>query len=502
MTSGAGTGAGGSNSGGTGATTAVTGSGGAGGAGVSASSSSGGPPAKSVDCSPKALTTALAAAKTGDVLALGVCTLTGAFTVPAGVTLQGAGAGKTILVAGKGQTALTLTPSALTSGATTTLTDVDIQSDAVAGILGKGKGRVEIDRVNVTITHGIGVGLEGLDGVRSDTLAVKGPVTAAVAKALPAIVTPKDTGTHGLVLVSVGDAQLSKVQVSALGDYGALFVNSGVTWNGGSASDNLGTGLFAIGAKVTLSGVQLCRSFQGNRKLLPFGAVFAKGAGVTSTSLTVCDNASIGVLHLGVSANHTDFNGTGNGAAALWAQGATSFSIGGKSKLDGNHLTGLVILDSTNVTIQGASFTNTLSATLPLGDQSAMVQVGDGAHLVRTTGIRFQDVTISGNARSGLQVDLGAVSYALADLKWINVTADAAGKAFGALCQGSYGGMDQLALNAQANGWDVGITRTGAAVANDAQASSLEATVGVIDPNDIPSPDLVVKGGLAALTGP
>src|SRR5262245_7969194 len=68
------------------------------------------------------LTDALADAQAGDTVTVGACTVSGAFEVPAGVTLSGQGRGTSILQGPAGKAAVTLHPG----GSATSLTNLSI----------------------------------------------------------------------------------------------------------------------------------------------------------------------------------------------------------------------------------------------------------------------------------------------------------------------------------------------------------------------------------------
>jgi hypothetical protein len=94
----------------------------------------------------------------------------------------------------------------------------------------------------------------------------------------------------------------------------------------------------------------------------------------------------------------------------------------------------------------------------------ALQEIGDGVQLTGSyDAVRLANLTIRGNERAGLLVD------AAPGVTFEAVTVDAAGAAFGALAGGRDVARGVLTVASPA-GWDSGITRTGAAVANDATA--------------------------------
>lgn len=435
-------------------------------------------------CDAGELASALASAGQNDTVRVGACRVTGSFSVPAGVHLVGAGRGTSTIVAAAG---------AGVSATAGSISDLSVESDGVAAIVASGAGDVVIERVDVSATHGIGIGVEDATTLHVTDVTLSGPVKdAAGAAALPPVVSAKDTATHGLVLVHVGAATLANVTISGFGDYGALFVQTTADWQGGASSGNLGNGLVVDGGKVTLGNVSLCGTLGGKRTLPPYGAVLTN-TDATTKGITVCDNKGIGLLQVGGTSAHTDLNATGNAGPALWAQGATSVSIAGKSVISKNGYAGLVAIETKAVGVSGAKIDENVLAQKPIGSSGAD-QLGDGVQLVHSPfGIVFENVTLTNNARAGIQLQLGTVDQEAAGLTWKNVVVTSTGAEYGALCQGNaevWGPTDK---------WSTGIVRMGAALVNDATVKDMRVTAaGIIGPPYIPAAGAVTIGGLTA----
>jgi parallel beta-helix repeat protein len=86
----------------------------------------------------------LAAARPGDVVTLPAGTLAGAFTVPAGVTLRGAGYRQTILDAGSAEVGVTM------AGDRAGVTDLTVRGATRANVLVQGAARCLVQRVRAT----------------------------------------------------------------------------------------------------------------------------------------------------------------------------------------------------------------------------------------------------------------------------------------------------------------------------------------------------------------
>lgn len=437
-------------------------------------------------CDGPGLATALSKAAPGETVRVGACRVTGSFTVRAGVHLSGAARGQSVIVASGGP-GVVVSPAA---GASSSVADLSIESDGVAGITAIGQGEVVVERVDVTATKGIGIGAEGNSTLTINDAKLTGPVNAGNAATLPAEATPKDTATHGIVVVRVADARLSNVTVTGFGDFGALFDQSTVSWQGGSASANRGTGVMVQGGKATLESLKLCGTLGGSHKLPPYAGVFSQKAAITSRRLEVCDNAGVGLLHTDSPGVHVELTATNNAGPAVWTQQSDSLTITG-TEIKNNAYAGLVCIETKAVTVKDMKFTTNVNGKKPVGSTGAD-ELGDGVQLVRCQfGIKFENVTFTNNARTGIQLELGAVDEENADLTWTNVVVQSTGAQYGALCQGdleAWGPTDK---------WSTGIVRQGSAVTNDATVTEKKLTyAGVIGPPFVPAP----AAGVAALT--
>lgn len=435
-------------------------------------------------CDPGELQAALEGAGAGDTVRIGTCRVTASITVPAGVTLEGAGVGESILVGAQGEIPLTVEPAA----AGTFVRNLRVESNGPAGIVVEGAGAATIEHVEIASSRGIGLGVEGLDALTLTNVSLRGPVDAANASSYLPPVSAEEVATHGLVLVGVGTATLADVESSGYAQFGALIVDSTITWAGGGTPANLGTGLMTWGGAATLTSLDLSGTFQGLQLVPAYGGVFAGGADVDTTSLRVSDGEGYGLLHSEATARHIDLTARNNGLAAVWLQNCSAFELSGAgSGLVGNGLAGIVAVDSSGVTLRHAHVDATVTRTAIVAETGS-VEVGDGIQLVGTTrNVTLEDLTLSGNARVGILVDLAG---AAADGFSLNrVSVDGSDEALGAIVQG--GTLDA--------GWDDGVTRQGATAVNDAAFADELGVVGIVGPSDIPAATAVADQGLAAL---
>lgn len=447
----------------------------------------------------QAMVDKIAGAQKGDVIKLDVCTIQGPLVIPPGVTVQGAGKGLSRITTKAGTFAIHMLPGEPAAR----LSDVSVISSGTAAIAAKGAGAIELVNVEVDLTRGVGIAVEALSSLSMKEVSISGPVTPRSARAFPANVLPKEAATHGLVVLDVPSVTIEATTVMGFADYGAIFVDSNLDWSKGGSFATLGTGLYVSGGAAKLDALSLCGAFSGNRKLPAYNGVFAKGAAVTSTKLQVCDSEGMGLLHVGATAHHEDIVGTGNLGPALWAQQSTSFEIAGASNvLDKNRFAGLVLVDVAKVHLVNTKIANTEMVSRPYGAAGASVELGDGIQLIRSAAaVTFESVSLTNNAHTGLQIDVGPneLDSPLFHMKWMGVTVESSGAAFGAICQGSPNNVPHV-WGPGVLGWDTGILRSGAAAVNDGLLIDPNELVGLIDPNEIPSPTSLLKGeGLKSL---
>lgn len=445
-------------------------------------------------CSAQDLEDALAAAVAGDSVSVGACRLDGAFTVPTGVTLVGAGPAQTVLVAPADGVALTLVPG----DAATTVRELSIESpDGCAGIVarGDGAGRVAIEDVSVTAERGIGIGLEGLDGAELSAVDLTGAIAPEDADLTSPPLPPYSCetavpATIGLVARQVAAAALDHVSATGWAAFGALLVDGGTTMTGGGARDGIGTGIEVWGGTAVLEDVSIERARDGLAPIESYGAIFAGDADVETRHLAVRDGDSAGVFCEGARSAHEDPEITGNGFAGFWAQNVTSFEVSGNASLvSGNGFAGIAIVDATGAVVQGARIERTVEK-LGLTGPTAAVRAGDGLHLVRSS-VELAELTLADNPRVGLLLDLGGASTADLAVRLEGVTVDGSGEALGAIAQ-----------NGQVMpGWDDGVVRQGATLDNDALFADVLGVASGVGPSCIPTPGTLEEEGLGVLLG-
>jgi hypothetical protein len=340
-----------------------------------------------------------------------------------------------------------------------------------------------LESLTVRVERGIAVRADGAASITLDGVTIEGPLDETSASALPPMPTPDETATHGLVLVDAGTEslpiELRDVRVRGFGRIGAFFQDSHVRWTGGSASENLATGLMARGGTLALDGVEICSNWRG-LQAFAYGAVF-DAVRVSSTNLLVCDNEGPGLLHDAATVVHTELTGTGNQEAALWVQRGGELELGA-SVLSANGLSALVVVGTPLAHVADTTIEGTREVTRIVGDVGE-VRAGDGIEVIvdAAEGLRLENVTLRANERVGLllQVADGIVPSGALD----GVIVEAEGDAFGAIAQ-----TETATLSAES--WSVGIERRGAAVANDSTVPDPLSVVSAVAPMFLPPPEL------------
>jgi hypothetical protein len=433
-------------------------------------------------CDAKSLNAAM---MKGGIVEVGECTVSGSLDVPAGVTLRGRSQERSIILGSMGQAAVLVHAD----GAATRIADLKVESRGPAGVLARGTGELALSDVSVQTAIGIGVGIENVETLDLSALVIAGPVTSANAVSIPNGVTPSESGTHGLVLLNIGKGTLENVSISGFASIGALIVDSTVTWQTGSASDNLALGLDVDGGDATLKSLSICRTLQGGLLLPSFAAVFTSSASVSADGLQICDGQGYGALIDGGSGVFTNFSATGNGNAALWAQDTNRLEVAGQ--LRDNRFAGIVLVDARSTLVHDATIDSTRKLTHIFHDGGMPVEVGDGVQIVRSgDSTTLRDVTMNGNQRTGVLVELGGGTAMPQTFDHVTVT----------VSDGT-----QHAVVAQDGstppGWDDGVMRVGTNEVLDQSVAGRLNFVQAVGPCDMPKPDDLRAGGLASLTG-
>lgn len=440
------------------------------------------------DCDSEWLARALAGAAPGDRVAVGACRIAGTFVVPTGVTLEGAGIDATIL-AGDG-TAATVELAPGTTAQPTRLTGMRVESDAFAGVLvrGMGDGAVELSALHVEVRRGIGVGIEGVAAATVREVLVSGGVTASVP---PDMVRPDQVATHGLILIDLARAELAGVTVEEVGLFGILVLGrtpTAVEWSDGAIRRVQGTGVMADGGSLTMRRVHVEDPIAGLGLVPGYGGVFAGGAQVATEDLEVRDSVFVGLLHSGAGGSHSRLALLDGADVAFWAQDSENVTLL-EPVMVGNAVSAITLVGVTGARVTDAAMVSgTQVRTRFIG--TGPVPFGDGIHVLGSTGVELDRLSVSGNGRAQVLVDL--TGGTASDVSLGAITVDGTGEEYGVVVQGAPTPAD----------YEAGVSRLGATAANDAARTGPLAVLPGAAASDLPDTSVERAMGLAGIVMP
>lgn len=430
-------------------------------------------------CSPEDLTSALASATPGSTVVVGACAIRGAFVVPGGVTLDGH-AGSQLLSDGA---APILT---LEAGATVRSLALQVDGGGI-GIVSRSGSEVVLESLDLTVTAGVGVYLAGGPATLAD-VRMDGPIDDATALTAP--ITEDRIGTFGLVARDLtGVLQLTDVHISDFAVAGVAVNGGELVWTSTRPEPALegirGTGLALFGTTATLTDVEITGLRSG---IGPVGLGIVLGpdtamAELAATGLSIHDSQGYGVFSQAASVRLSDTSIVHVELAGLRLQGGSLAAT--RLRCEGNGGAGVLAIDTESVVLEDVTLLDQRTVGLTSGALST--DVGDGLHMVRDPAsatapalrLEVRGATLAGNQRAGILLD---ADMEAADVLLESVAVDATGTGLGVIAQNAM----------VTSGWDAGVSRTGAAVLNDAALSTPLSTVGIMMPPGLTAfpPDL------------
>jgi hypothetical protein len=449
-------------------------------------------------CDPSEIASALSSAGPGEHVRLGACEIDGPLRVPSGVTLEGTAG--TVVIGPNDSAAIVL------AGIDAVVKGLAVRAEGRIGIYAMPAASGEIRDATVEVTRGLGIAAVDAVELAIVNVTVTGEITSAnatdsrwlrVAAAAPPAAacptepcdcTPGESRDDGSVCDSTGrwatltsvygiylertPAELSDVDVRGFASFGAVFRGAPVSWTDGSVSENLGTGIRAIAAELTLDGVAVTNTLEGLRGTPAYAIAATDDTVLTTSAVAVSDNERYGIVMIGGSAEHVDLVAERNDDVALWIADAVGVEVSGPAtRFSSNAFAAIVIGSSDDVHVASGTLEGTRAAERVVGTFGTL-RVGDGLHLLSgLTRATFETLAIRDNERAGVLLDLGAA----APPSFASVDVSGSGAALGAIA-GTGDGRGALAPGAPA-GWDSGITRDGITSANDA---SLTGTLDVL----------------------
>lgn len=519
----------------------------------------------------------LEAARAGQVVALGACTVEGPFVVPRGVSLVGRGPGITFVV-GPSDTGVVgpsddPTPAVRLesgNGRPTVLRGLTLENRSPVAVVAAGDGTVRVEEVDIDLVEGVGVEAIGLDRLVLSRVAVvaDGPdsvdeandpelitvapfvptqvQTGSIEECAPIIANCPEVGlvegpsegrrfrrfcdgcrqwrtvvpTVGVLLDGVREARFEQVRVAGLARVGVSWTTendaAGLVWDGGGIEGTVGRALLARGGSVDLTAVEVTRTYQGSRAERSFGAFFVgldgRPMSVFTTDVTVSRGEGFGLAHVRAAARHVGLVAEDNTEAGAWFGNSPEVTLE-EGTVRRNGLAGVSIVASENVTVRNTTIADTRQLRTILGTAGRLsgVEIGDGLQLFDTReDVRLESLTLMGNERTQVAIDLGESDYEGGDLCrggnglcFDRVSVDPPGGAAGA-----FAGDDRsptaepdvfIVQQVGVGGWDgpapgatQGIVRSPAATTVDAELGTPRQVVGVVGPSDFIPPNAVV----------
>ncbi|MEM1417614.1 MAG: hypothetical protein AAGH15_22140 [Myxococcota bacterium] len=421
-------------------------------------------------CDAAELAATLESAAPGQVVELGSCTIAGSFELPAGVVLQGLGAGRSVLdVDG----IVGMRVEAGTSAAPTTLRAFRIQSEKSARAVqatGEGSGEVVVEDVEIAVRGGSGLSANGIQRMQVRRTRLQGALPDDEDAATDSVFTnvgsfvpdplpsasectgPRvDTCTPGvpledvscadgscgpfeaycdacgervviasdagLLAVGVAELDVTDVEIGGFVNFGIAHANAelGSTRVRQSLlAGNSGTGVYVSGTSLALEDVEVTRQYQ--RFVQSFAAVYVQNEGfptatVRSEGLRLVDVQAYGVIQQGGSAEHTAPMTMNQQFPSFWAGEVDAFMVSDGMLTDGR-LAGIVTVEARNVEVMRTTIQRTDESRTTIGQEGSIgaITMGDGIHAVATPDLFLEDVLFSNNERVGLLLDLGGVS--------------------------------------------------------------------------------------------
>lgn len=436
-------------------------------------------------CDAETLSSTLQRAVRGDSVRVGRCVVEGSFRIPDGVSLIGEGRESTYLTSSGPAPVLEVSPGTTA----TVIADLAIRSAGVAGILVDGRGHIEIARVDVQASRGLGIALESLESVVLVDVSVAGTVTELNAAEIPNEPTPNEYATHGLVLVDVREASLEQVRARGFARMGMLLVQATTDFRQGEVTQNLSTGLMVHGGEASLTDLTLCGTFEGIQALPAYDAVFAGNADVRSERIELCECDGMGLLQDSSTSSHVDLVVRENRHGGVWVQNSDGFELmGNATAFRDNTFAGVVAYQSEGIILQDGEISATRNAGRLFEDLGS-VELGDGLHLVRPAGpVLLERLSLAGNDRVGMLLELEGSEPA--ELTLTQISVDGSGDQLGAVAQG-----DTTAIP---ENWDADVTRLGNTATNDLAPPTLSIVPDIPD-DDFPTAERVASEGIDAL---
>ncbi len=401
-------------------------------------------------CDGDALRAALAAARPGDMVHLGACTIDGPLAVPPGVTLRGVGAPSAPdaedglrIVGPAGSSALVTLEAGDPPGG---LEDLEVDANGAPGVIISGTGGATLTSVVVRARGATALLVDSIGSLTARDVQVLGPADEG----------PNAPHTNGLVVQCTTHVDLTHVTATGLHGFGVLLMGSSGTLQQSVLADTLGVNLLVYGGSVDLEDVTTRNARSDLGLLPPYDMVIANHASVRAQGLVVTGSEGYGLLQSDAPAIYAALEVSHNAQGGMWVQNAPELVIdGGTSMLSDNGRVGLRVAGVARVALHDVHVSSTRNLPGIVGE-TGTIEIGDGIDIAASDPALVLDhVSTADNPRVGIVVDLGGASLRASGIS--NVTVDGTGDALGFVVQ------DGTAPD----GWDDAVLRQGATMAND-----------------------------------
>ncbi|MBN8614655.1 MAG: hypothetical protein J0L92_28910 [Deltaproteobacteria bacterium] len=418
-------------------------------------------------CDAAAVTAELEAAMPGDVVTLPSCRFEAALSVPRGVTLRGTS--ESVVVGPSDGPAITLTSDASTASV---IEGVHIEGHHT-GVRVVGDGEAELRTVVIEVVTGVGLDVASTGTTHVEGATITGGVTEETRDDSRWLrVTSSDAATHG-VIATAGDLRIASSTITGFAWLG-LALGSGtgstpsdldVTVRDTTIGRGLGVGLTSRAESLVLDHVTIEDVWTGVRGW-PSYCGFIEAGRVDSDALTLTGCDGYGLVQIAGEAAHDALAIDGTGDVGLWIGASVAATVRGpNAHVRDTAFSAITAVDATSVTLEDVDIATVRAVRRTVLVRGA-IEIGDGLELVGSP-FTLRNVSIAGAERLGLLLDASA-SFSADDLTGVTITSEGAG--LGAIL-GTIDRSAEDATLASRPGWDVGITRSGAAITNDAAFS-------------------------------
>ena len=306
----------------------------------------------------------------------------------------------------------------------TSVEGLAVEADGGAAVRVIGAGTAALSDLALRVRRGLGLVVDGPTRVTASRVEIVGDIAQPDELRYP--INTADVPVLGLVVANVEQATLEDVQVTGFAGVAATLQCSGVTWRGGAVAGSVGTAVLQTGGEVTLTDVAVSDSTKcPHLSCAVAGPVYAyvmvEGARLTTTRMTLRDNAGFGLVQDRSSSEHVDLTVSGHAGYGVWVQGtnddpwARAFTLSGAgSVLTDSGGANLVSVASAGVRLTGARIGPATERAVPCGEL-CMELVEDGVHVAGVEGavvLTDLDVEVQGGVGIRLLADeagLGSV---------------------------------------------------------------------------------------------